>query len=158
LVFAFEAEYDVVTKMHEFVTFVWDKERWRPHQYDIWPIEWPVIGYADKVTPESKAIELVTIIEAKSPSQREAYSQELFAGKYIPGAGWSIYADGSRQPVAERTCNVEATERDTGAKVMLWGVLDGCRLPLDRSLAVFARIRSASNQRVELDAVRVLPR
>ena len=157
LVIAFLAEFDNVSRVREFVTFAWEGDGWRPGAYDIWPVEWPVTGYLSNVVPEAKAADIVRVLTATAPGERESVAQSRFAGRYIPGAtGWSLRLSGLRQRVAERTCHVMATEQDTGTPVMMWQVLDGCQLPADRTVSVFGRIRHATDRRIELEAVRVL--
>jgi hypothetical protein len=157
LVIAYLAEFDNVSRAREFVTFAWEGDGWRPAAYDIWPVEWPVTGYLSNVVPEARAADIVRVLTATAPGERDSVAQSRFAGRYIPGAtGWSLRLSGLRQRVAERTCHVMATEQDTGTPVMMWQVLDGCQLPADRAVSVFGRIRHATDRRIELEAVRVL--
>jgi hypothetical protein len=157
LVIAFVAEFDHASRAREFVTFAWEGDAWRPAAYDIWPTEWPVTGYLDNTLTVTRAADVVQILRGTNVKEREAVAQARFAGRYVPGStGWSVRLDGGAQQVADRTCHVGATEQDTGTKVMLWKVLDGCRLPANTVVSVFGRVRAADDQRIELEAVRVL--
>jgi hypothetical protein len=156
LCFARIAEFDRTSRAREFVTFYWEKGGWRPVGYDIWPTEWPVTGFLDNALSEPKAADIVRIVKATPLDEKEAVAQARFAGKYIGIQGWSLRLSGSRQRLAPRTCNVMATEQDTGAAVMMWQVLDGCQLPNAAVVTVFGKVRTVTDDRVELEAVRVL--
>jgi len=145
------AAFDGVSTFRELLTFQVQDGEWVPWSFVINPVEWPRANEYVFVT--SRPSELVADSAGTPEPDRSKSMAERYGGKYVGPPGWALVVESGGARTADRTCDVNAREPQSGARVTLLNVLDGCGLHAGTRIQIVGRIDSVGDA-VYMNAVR----
>lgn len=147
------ARFDDASVFRELLTFQLQNGQWVPWSFVVNPVEWPRAN--EYVFISERPIELLTAARHTPPAERIHSMAQRFAGKYVGPPGWPLRVESIGGKTAGRTCDVNAVDSATNARVVLTKVLDGCSLDDGSLIQVVGQVASVSEACVSIQAVRL---